>query len=530
LRHQLFQIPTALVTKLQTPQVSSIDLQRWQKAQQDLLKDRGDRALATYRDLIKKYPEKADLWFELGLASAKELEFELADEAFQRTAELSSGNISMLVLLGQQYHLLRRMDKARLCFEQAVATDPNSVHAQLSLADWYERERRLDDAWGCVEACVARHPSDPQVRCYQALLLQRRKQGAEAEKILRELVGNPAANLNVKYSCRHQLAVVLDEMGQHTEALRILAEAKAVLRQSANVANLEQTYDHADRRRRKLLAELSPEMIKRWRTEGGRVPKALNLVFLGGHPRSGTTLLEQILGAHPQIAAFDEPTAFSQEIVNKFAPFEGGPALTANVLNQMSSTQRDHFRERYLKNLGRENRSQSGDDVLLDKNPSHTASVHMWLRFFPEAKILIALRDPRDVIISCYFQNLMLNATNANFLSLERTVKHYADLMDAWLRLRELGGFDWLETRYEDLVANTAAEGQRVTEFLGLTWNPQQTEYHESARKQFVFAPNYVEVARPIYRRAVGRWHRYEEALAPLQQRLAPFCRAFGYE
>ena len=519
-----------MASELQSVSVSSIDLQRWQKAQQDLLKDRGDRALAVYRDLAKKYPDKADLRFELGLAEAKELEFDQADESFQRTAELSPGDISMRVLLGQQYHQLRRMDKARLCFEQAAAMDPDSAHAQLSLADWYERERRLDDAWACVEACVARHPADPQVRCYHALLLQRRKQSAEAEKILRELAANPAADLNVKYSCRHQLAVLLDETGRHTEALRWLAEAKSVLRQSADVAKLEQTYDLADRRRRKLLSDLTPEIIRRWRSEDGATPKPLNLVFLGGHPRSGTTLLEQILGAHPRIAAFDEPTAFSQEILNRFSPLEGGPTLTANALNQMSATQRAYYRERYLKNLGREDRARVGDDLLLDKNPSHTSSVHLWLRFFPGVKILIALRDPRDVIVSCYFQNLMLNATNANFLSLERTVKHYADLMDAWLRLRELGGFDWLETRYEDLVANTAAEGRRVTEFLGLPWDPQQIEYHESARKQFVFAPNYREVARPVYQRSVGRWRRYEEALAPFQQRLAPYCRAFGYE
>ena len=81
-------------------------------------------------------------------------------------------------------------------------------------------------------------------------------------------------------------------------------------------------------------------------------------------------------------------------------------------------------------------------------------SLNVWLRVFPELKVIIALRDPRDVIISCFFLNIMLNATNVNFLSLERTAKHYADLMDVWLRLRELGGFDWIETRYEDVVAD----------------------------------------------------------------------------
>src|SRR5580658_9110589 len=122
------------------------DLERWKSAQQDLLKGRGDRAMAIYRDLLKRFPNSEKLWFELGLAAAKELEFDQADRAFQRTAELSPKDVSLRVLLGQQYHLLRRMDQARACFEQAAAIDPVSVHGHLSLADWYEREHRLDDA------------------------------------------------------------------------------------------------------------------------------------------------------------------------------------------------------------------------------------------------------------------------------------------------------------------------------------------------------------------------------------------------
>ena len=106
--------------------------------------------------------------------------------------------------------------------------------------------------------------------------------------------------------------------------------------------------------------------------------------------------------------------------------------------------------------------------MLLDKNPSATMSLDTWLRLFPELKVIIALRDPRDVVISCFFLNIMLNATNVNFLSLERTVKHYSDLMDVWLRMRDLGGFAWIETRYEDVVSDMESEGRRVTEFLGL--------------------------------------------------------------
>ncbi len=177
--------------------------------------------MASYRDLLKRFPHSDKLWFELGLAAAKELEFDQTDQAFQRAVQLASGDIPLLILIGQHHHLMRRMDRARECFEQAAGLDPASVHAQLSLADWYERENNLDAAWNRLEACAARHPEDPQVQCSMALLLQRRGQRDEAERKLRELIARGSGDLNVKFSSRHQLAVVLDEAGQYDEALKM---------------------------------------------------------------------------------------------------------------------------------------------------------------------------------------------------------------------------------------------------------------------------------------------------------------------
>jgi hypothetical protein len=101
-----------------------------------------------------------------------------------------------------------------------------------------------------------------------------------------------------------------------------------------------------------------------------------------------------------------------------------------------------------------------------------------------------------------------LTAANVNFLSLERTAKFYADCMDVWLRLRELGGFEWIETRYEDMVANLEVEGRRITSFLGLPWHDTIT---------------------PVHTRGLRRWEHYAEALAPLQSGLAKYCQAFNY-
>jgi Flp pilus assembly protein TadD len=510
-------------------QRSPRDFARWQKAQQQVVTERHALALANYRDLVKRFPGVAQLWFELGLAATGELEFGPALEAFGRAEQLAAKDVSFQVLLGQQYHRLRRVDRARACFERAAQADPGSVHGRLSLAAWYERERRLDNAWAAVEACLARHSQNAQALCLKALLLHRKNQNTEAEALLRDLIQRDSSDPNVKVSSRHLLGLVLDQLGQYAEALRWITESKNLLRQTANVGRMEQDYDQADRRRRELLSTMTPETLQRWKAEPAPTSLPGQLVLLGGHPRSGTTLLEQILGAHPDMVAFDESEAFVQEIWHRLAPMQAAQALTVGALDSLDPHQRAQVRGRYLKSLLREIEGTPGGRVLLDKNPSPTAALHLWLRVFPELKVIIALRDPRDVVISCFFQNLMLTPANANFLSLERTVKHYADLMDVWLRARELGGFDWIESRYEDVVADLETEGRKVTEFCGLSWHPNQASHYEAARKKVLFAPTFSDVAQPVHKRAVGRWQHYAEALAPLQDRLAPYCKAFGY-
>ncbi len=511
-------------------QSSPREAARWQQAQQQLMAKQFAPALAGYQDIVKRYSGVAQLWFELGMAAMGELEFDLADQAFRRAMELSATDVQMLILLAQQYQRLRRLDQARRCFELAVAADPTSAHAQISLALWHEKDRQLDKAWECVEACVAGHPHDGYAIYVKALLLHRKGQNAEAETLLRDLIKQGSPDPQVRISSRYLLAEILDEAGQYAEAFHQLLEAKNFARRTANTAQLEQDYDRAAARRCELLVALKPGTIQRWRRE---VPPAQNsgrLAFLGGHPRSGTTLLEQILGAHPEIRAFDEPDAFVNEIWNPLAPMGARQSLTFAELDLLNANRRAEMRRRYLKSVFREVEGESGAKIWLDKNPSPTLALYLWLRIFPELRVIIALRDPRDVVVSCLFQNLNLTALSVNFLSLQRAARHYADLMDVWLRLRELGGFDWIEVHYRDLVANLESEGRRATEFLQLPWHDSQAKFHESARRKFFFSPTYQDVTQPLHNRSVERWKNYAGALAPVLERLEPYCRAFGYD
>ena len=229
------------------------EVARWQKAQQQVVGERFAQALGSYRDLVRRFPGVEQLWFEFGLAATGELDFKLALEAFARAEQLAPKDSTLQGLLGQQFHRLRRADLARAAFERAVQADPSSIHAQLSLAAWYERERRLQDAWNSVEAASARQPHNHQVLWFKALLLHRTHRNAEAEALLRDLVARDVTDPNVKISSRHLLALVLDQLGQYPEALRWLCESKSLLRQTANVAKMEQDYDQADRYRRRVI-------------------------------------------------------------------------------------------------------------------------------------------------------------------------------------------------------------------------------------------------------------------------------------
>ncbi|MGP8198771.1 MAG: tetratricopeptide repeat-containing sulfotransferase family protein [Limisphaerales bacterium] len=501
----------------------------WQHAQEYMRLGWYAPALASYRKLLQKYPGVPKLWAELGIAASSDLDFAQACQAFQRAAELSSADAALLVAIGLQNFRLRRLDQARACLQRAVGVDPSSVDARLRLAKVLEQSRRLQEAWECVETGLTRQPKDGRLLYFKAFLLHGKGLTAETETALRDLLRDPVLPLDVQADANYLLAAVLDTFGHYAEALICLGKAKTLRCKTANTPAIEQALEKAGQMRRKLLAALNPETLRRWREEAACSPCPHPLALLGGHPRSGTTLVEQILGAHPDILVFDEPPAFAKQLLVPLNPPPPAPGLTLKSLDSLTAAGRAQLIDRYFKSLLYETQENPGAKLLLDKNPFTTMSLHLWLRLFPLSKVVIALRDPRDIIISCYFQNIRRDQEIVTFASLERTARYYSDLMDVWLRLRELGGFEWIETRYEDVVGNLEAEGRRVTNFLGLPWHEAQAMYYETARRKCVYSPTYNEVTKPVYTRAVKRWEHYADALAPLQAGLAKYCQAFGY-
>ena len=138
------------------------------------------------------------------------------------------------------------------------------------------------------------------------------------------------------------------------------------------------------------------------------------------------------------------------------------------------------LRERYLEYMTAALNQPIGDRVHLDKNPTLTLVLPGFLRLFPEARLLIALRDPRDVVISCFMQYLPLNPNSVCFLTLERTARRYATDMAVWRQLREMIASPWLEVRYEETVTDLEKEARRALEFLDLPWEPRPDPWTEA--------------------------------------------------
>ena len=152
------------------------------------------------------------------------------------------------------------------------------------------------------------------------------------------------------------------------------------------------------------------------------------------------------------------------------------------------------------------------------------------LRLFPEVKLLLALRDPRDVVLSCFMQFLPLNTNSVCYLTLERAADRYAHDLGVWRKLRDILPPCWLEIRYEDTVTSLEREARRALEFLDLPWDERVLAYRERLRGKAVSSPTYEAVSQPLYTSSIGRWQHYEKHFAPLQARLRPFVEAFGYE
>jgi thioredoxin-like negative regulator of GroEL len=489
--------------------------------------NRFDEALELFERAVKKYPQNLLALVDGSRALGARFEITRAEAMLDRLVALGSRNPQLLHLAGQSYRMIFRPEKAIQCFERVLAMTKQIPDAELELAVLYERRHRVADALGLIEDCLRASPDYLEAELFKGRLLRRMKDVQGAESLFRRLAANEQAHPLVRAQAWTELAQKLDQDGDYEGAMQAMLKCKELLR--AGEGPYLQESEGLVRHLMSLAETLTLAHFQRWVEQGKAFPQH-KVAVLASFPRSGTTLLEQVLDSHPGLVSSDEREAFGRDIFPALWRSPATPLPTASALDGVPQERLMAQRERYLAYMAAALNETIGQRVHLDKNPTMTLLLPGMLRLFPEAKLLIALRDPRDVIVSCFMQYLPLNSNSVCFLTLERAARRYAQDMRTWLKLRERVRSQWLEVRYEDCVNQLEREARRALEFLELPWDPQVLGYRERLKTKAVSSPTYEAVSRPLYTSAIGRWRNYRNYVEPCLETLQPVIKAFGYE
>ena len=486
---------------------------------------KGDYRLAErlFRSLCAGEPHEPVWHLDLATLCITLIRFEEAEESLKRAAACGAGSADTLRQVALCYFSMFRFGEARRILEPEA--EAGHLPSLLGLLLVMEREGLLEETAALLDKALARHPSHPELRLLRAQVMVRQGKLEAAESLARALlVSGPPFLIHSKAG--YLLAGIFDRTERYAEAASLLGQIKQALRARPEVNALRKEFRDRMSLARDLAAAFSADQFSLWRDEAAQQPLAFRPALLCGHPRSGTTLMEARIERLENVISFDETGAF-----------DGGALSSAGITGRvnlmralrpngggLASSARGHY-ARSIASLHR--RPLTGQPLVVDKNPTQLLNLPLWLRLLPEVRFLVALRDPRDVVVSSYFFDLPPNATSVQFLDWESTARHYVSLMDLWRQMKDkLPAGSWLESRYEDFVADTGAETSRVAGFLGLSIG-EKTGGDSSATLN---SPNYATATKPVHARSVGRWRHYEEHLLSSGKDLEPFLKAFGYQ
>ena len=473
------------------------------------------------------HPRNHGVLLDLGSAYGMRYDYAAAEHYFDRAAAVAPDASEALAMAGTLCRNFNRYEMSRRYFERAAEQKGASADTFAKLGELYERLRLLEEASRTVDHALKLDGENALALLVRARLHRLSNRLDEAENVVRSFLNSSdPGTWSTRIRGWYELGAILDRQERYDQAMAAFLQAKALIRPNAPQYIASQRSVHA--RLKEAQVDISAELLQRWFDSGEALQPRRRLALLCGHPRSGTTLLEQVLDSHPEVVSAEETPIFFETYLSLK---RGMPddALMLAVLQSASTGLLRQSRERYFRSMELFLGDPVGERLLIDKNPSLTGLVPAVIRVLPEAKFLVALRDPRDVCLSCFMQPLPLNPVSAIFLTLEGTVQEYASLMGFWRAMAPRMPNPYIEVRYEDLVDDLESVSRRVLEFLGLGWDARVLRFNEHARKKLVRSPTYAQVAQPISKGAVGRWRNYQKYLEPWLEALEPFVKAFGY-
>ena len=438
----------------------------------------------------------------------------------------------LCVMLSAQGNLdaaLHTLAHAQLPDEPAADAMRLRIAAQRVLL--YERNNRIDAAQNELRqlspgALDALPPDAEQARAdgwrAHAALALRRGAYADAAALYQRVLAC-AIDEESQASAAFGLASARDRQGQYPEAWQALQKAHAIQLEIAR--NVVPELLAADSRPLQMTGgDIEHGTHADWKplsSPGGRQSP----VFVVGFPRSGTTLLEQMLDAHPDFQSMDERAYIHELIEGMELVGQRYPADLASL----TQTDADQLRSVYRSRVG-EVLPDLGERRLVDKNPLNMLCLPMIMRLFPHARIILCLRHPCDVLLSCSMQSFRSPAFMVLCSSLQRLARGYAMAFEQWYHDVEVFAPHVLEWRYESVVSQFDDQVARLGEFLETADTSPMKRFAEHARhKRFISTPSYAQVTEGVHHKAVGRWQNYREQLEPVLPVLRPWIDRLGY-
>lgn len=444
--------------------------------------ERAGEALAAFDRAIALAPDDVELRFGAALALEPVGELKRAAAEYARVAALDPSHAEAAARLAFLSATRGDMQTARAAGLQALALDPRQAFAgfAVALAD-------IDDA---------RHD--------------------EAEGRLRELAAAPDAT--IRATALSVLGDALSGAGRFDEACAAYAEAGETLR--ALHAPPPGAGETALARARRIKAYMARVPAERWSSKAvSRVP---GHVFLVSFPRSGTTLLSHVLGAHPEVTALDEKRTLATTL--DLAASDAG----LDRFTQMSEDALDHHREAYWRRAAACG-FKGTERVLVDKMPLNTVNLCLVAKLFPQAKVVFALRDPRDVVFSCFRRRFDMSRQHYELLTLKGTAVYYDAVMGLGEIAREKLALPFFDIRNEDLVADFDAATRALCGFLGIESDVALARYAERAAARDIATPGAAQIARGLTRDGIDRWRPFASHMTDVLPILAPWVARFGY-
>ncbi len=474
-------------------------------------------------------PRSAETHALLGWAFSQLGEHHRAVAPLRKAISLDGTRAEHHMTLGTVLQVTGPIDEALLCFQRAMALKPSLPGAYGGAASVLERSSQYAKAREIIEKGLKAVPHDAQLRAIHANMRLRDGEAEGARDDLRALLASrPEPDLPARIKAWHTLGQALDKLGDpdgsfeaYTSCNR-LRELLPQVRWALENDNVTPMI-HAQ-------ASITREHCQRWAAsepdDGLPTP-----AFLVGFPRSGTTMLENVLGAHPRCVATPERGMLLHAVGMIEHAMKQRPTVPLpELLDAMTPADVTALRRRYWDAAKPEIGGELNGRLLVDKYPVHVGRLGIINRLFPRARVLVALRDPRDCCLSAYTQYFAHNPAMVRFLRLETTACFYADLLGSYLTLKDRLTTPLMTARYEDTVEDLEAQSRKMLEFLGLEWDDAVLRPEDRAKKKYVNTPSWSTVNASVNTKARGRWVKSRKHLEPILAELEPFVKLFGYE